>query len=88
MLFFKQTSYFKKLLSLQFLLDHNFESTAEALIQEVSKMGFQNSACKLESTADPYAQLILCYNIGDYSTFFQVKSYLCNRIKCLQLNYI
>ncbi|XP_029669682.1 uncharacterized protein LOC115239350 [Formica exsecta] len=56
----------------QFLLDHNFESTAEALIQEVSKMGFQNSACKLESTADPYAQLILCYNIGDYSTFFQL----------------
>ncbi|XP_070164881.1 lisH domain-containing protein ARMC9 [Polyergus mexicanus] len=56
----------------QFLLDHNFESTAEALIQEVSKMGFQNSACKLEITADPYAQLILCYNIGDYSTFFQL----------------
>ncbi|XP_050460553.1 lisH domain-containing protein ARMC9-like [Cataglyphis hispanica] len=56
----------------QFLLDHNFESTAKTLIQEVSKMGFQNSACKLETTADPYAQLILYYNIGDYSTFFQL----------------
>ncbi|GAB1862919.1 LisH domain-containing protein ARMC9-like [Camponotus japonicus] len=56
----------------QFLLDHNFESTAEALIQEVSKMGFQNSTYKLEATADPYAQLILCFNIGDYSTFFQL----------------
>ncbi|KAL6432132.1 hypothetical protein ACFW04_006682 [Cataglyphis niger] len=56
----------------QFLLDHNFESTAKTLIQEVSKMGFQNSACKLETTADPYTQLILCYNIGDYSAFFQL----------------
>lgn len=66
----------KKLLFLQFLLDHNFESTAKTLIQEVTKMGFQNSACKLETIADPYTQLILCYNIGDHSTFFQVKSYV------------
>ncbi|XP_072750556.1 lisH domain-containing protein ARMC9 isoform X2 [Anoplolepis gracilipes] len=56
----------------QFLLEHNFENTAEALIQEVSKMGFHNS-CKLEpNTTDPYAQLILNFNIGDYSTFFQL----------------
>ncbi|CAL1673477.1 unnamed protein product [Lasius platythorax] len=66
----------------QFLLDHNFDSTAEVLIQEVSKRGFQNSACKIEATADPYAQLILCYNIGDYSTFFQLwKDLFPNSIK-------
>ncbi|XP_029160114.1 lisH domain-containing protein ARMC9-like [Nylanderia fulva] len=56
----------------QFLMDHNLENTAEVLIQEVSKMGFQNSARKLKATVDPYAQLILCYNTGDYSTFFQL----------------
>lgn len=70
-------------------MDHNFESTAEVLIQEISKMGFQNSARKLKATVDPYAQLILCYNAGDYSTFFQVKSYLSVQyIKYLQLNHI
>lgn len=61
---------------LQFLLDHNFESTAEALVQEASKMGFQTLEHKLKEVTDPYVQLMLCYNIGDYSTFFQVKIYL------------
>ncbi|XP_014488444.1 PREDICTED: lisH domain-containing protein ARMC9-like isoform X2 [Dinoponera quadriceps] len=56
----------------QFLVDHNLESTAETLIQEASKMGFQNFEYKLRDFTDPYAQLKLCYNIGDYSTFFQL----------------
>jgi len=57
-------------------LDHNFESTAEALIQEALKMGFQTLKHKLGKVIDPYVQLMLCYNMGDYSTFFQVKKYL------------
>ncbi|XP_018349141.1 PREDICTED: lisH domain-containing protein ARMC9-like isoform X2 [Trachymyrmex septentrionalis] len=56
----------------KFLLDHNFESTAEALIQEASKMGFQTLEYKLGEVTDPYVQLIQCYNTGDYSTFFQL----------------
>ncbi|XP_018302916.1 lisH domain-containing protein ARMC9 [Mycetomoellerius zeteki] len=60
----------------QFLLDHNFESTAEALVQEASKMGFQTLEHKLKEVTDPYVQLMLCYNIGDYSTFFQLWSNL------------
>ncbi|XP_011642930.1 lisH domain-containing protein ARMC9-like isoform X2 [Pogonomyrmex barbatus] len=56
----------------QFLLDHNFDNTAKALIQEASKMGFQNLKSKLGTITDPYVQLILCYNSGDYSTFFQL----------------
>lgn len=61
---------------MQFLLDNNFESTAEALIQEASKMGFQNLGCNLEEVTDPYIQLMLYYNTGDYSMFFQVMHYL------------
>lgn len=68
---------------MQFLLDHNFKSTAEALIQEASKMGFQNLGCKLGDVTDPFVQLILYYNTGDYSTFFQVKNCLYNSIKYL-----
>lgn len=60
----------------QFLLDHNLESTAEALIQEAPKVGFQNLECKLGVSTNPYAQLMQCYNIGNYATFFQVKNYL------------
>ncbi|XP_071570887.1 lisH domain-containing protein ARMC9 [Temnothorax nylanderi] len=56
----------------QFLLDHDFESTAEALVQEASKMGFQNLGHKLGEVIDPYVRLMLCYNTGDYSTFFQL----------------
>jgi len=52
-------------------LDHNFESTAEALIQEASKMGFQNLGCKLGEVTDPY------------SMFFQVKNYLYINIEYL-----
>ncbi|TGZ49648.1 LisH domain-containing protein ARMC9 [Temnothorax longispinosus] len=55
----------------QFLLDHDFESTAEALVQEASKMGFQNLGHKLGEVTDPYVQLMLCHDTGDYSTFFQ-----------------
>lgn len=57
-------------------MDHNFESTAETLVQEASKIGFQNFEYKLKDFMDPYAQLILCYNTGNYSTFFQVRDYL------------
>ncbi|KYN03042.1 LisH domain-containing protein ARMC9 [Cyphomyrmex costatus] len=64
------------LTELCFLLDHNFESTAEALIQEASKMGFQTLGCKLEEVTDLYDQLMLYYNTGDYSTFFQLWSNL------------
>ncbi|KYM86613.1 LisH domain-containing protein ARMC9 [Atta colombica] len=60
----------------KFLLDHNFESTAEALIQEALKMGFQTLKHKLGKVIDPYVQLMLCYNMGDYSTFFQLWSNL------------
>ncbi|XP_077261846.1 lisH domain-containing protein ARMC9 isoform X2 [Temnothorax americanus] len=56
----------------QFLLDHDFESTAEALVQEASKMGFQNLGHKLGEVTDPYVQLMLCHDTGDYSTFFQL----------------
>lgn len=35
-------------------------------------MGFQNFECKIRDFTDPYAQLTLCYNTGNYSTFFQV----------------
>ncbi|XP_025154595.1 lisH domain-containing protein ARMC9 isoform X2 [Harpegnathos saltator] len=56
----------------QFLLDHKFESTAETLIQEASKMGFQNLEYKSRDFTDPYAQLTKCYNTGNYSTFFQL----------------
>ncbi|XP_032666235.1 lisH domain-containing protein ARMC9 isoform X1 [Odontomachus brunneus] len=56
----------------QFLVDHNFESTAESLVQEASKIGFQNFEYKLKDFMDPHAQLILCYNVGNYSTFFQL----------------
>lgn len=66
----------------QFLLNHNLESTAEALIQETSKMGFQNLECKLGVSTNLYAQLMLCYNTGNYTTFFQVKSYLYNSVRC------
>ncbi|XP_018044927.1 PREDICTED: LOW QUALITY PROTEIN: lisH domain-containing protein ARMC9 [Atta colombica] len=62
----------------KFLLDHNFESTAEALIQEALKMGFQTLKHKLGKVIDPYVQLMLCYNMGDYSTFFQDLSNLDN----------
>ncbi|EGI58838.1 LisH domain-containing protein ARMC9 [Acromyrmex echinatior] len=55
----------------KFLLDHNFESTAEALIQEALQMGFQTLKRKLGEVTDPHVQLMLCYNTGDYSTFFQ-----------------
>jgi len=64
-------------------LDHNFKSTAEALIQEASKMGFQNLGCKLGEVTDPYVQLMLYYNAGDYSMFFQVKNYLYINIEYL-----
>jgi len=64
-------------------LDHNFKSTAEALIQEASKMGFQNLRCKLGEVTDPYVQLMLYYNTGDYSMFFQVKNYLYINIEYL-----
>ncbi|KAG5305662.1 ARMC9 protein, partial [Acromyrmex insinuator] len=60
----------------KFLLDHNFESTAEALIQEALQMGFQTLKRKLGEVTDPYVQLMLCYNTGDYSTFFQLWSNL------------
>ncbi|XP_036141543.1 lisH domain-containing protein ARMC9 isoform X2 [Monomorium pharaonis] len=57
----------------QFLLDHDFGNTAEALIQEASRMGFQNlENCKLENVTDPYNQLMIYYNTGDHSTFFQL----------------
>lgn len=57
-------------------MDHAFESTAEALIQEASKMGFHNLRCKSGEVTDLYDHLMLYYNTGDYSTFFQVKIYL------------
>lgn len=67
-------------------MDHDFESTAEALIQEASKMGFQNLECKLGEVTDPYVQLMLYYNTEDYSTFFQVKSYLYIGIEYFRLH--
>ncbi|EZA57815.1 LisH domain-containing protein ARMC9 [Ooceraea biroi] len=46
-------------------------STAESLIKEASKMGFQNLQCKLGTITDLYAQLMFCYHTGNYLTFFQ-----------------
>ncbi|XP_011863084.1 PREDICTED: lisH domain-containing protein ARMC9-like isoform X2 [Vollenhovia emeryi] len=56
----------------QFLLEHNFESTAEALVREASKMGFQNLGCEFGEVTDPCVQLKLRCNAGDYSAFFQL----------------
>jgi len=70
-------------------MNHHFESTAESLIKEASKMGFQNLKCKLGTFADLYIQLMSCYNTGDYLTFFQVNCY--DKIKCIlfhHMNYI
>ncbi|KAL0107039.1 hypothetical protein PUN28_015533 [Cardiocondyla obscurior] len=53
----------------QFLVDNNFESTAEALIREASKMG-----CKLREVADSNVELMLHYNTGNYLMFFQLWS--------------
>lgn len=64
------------LLFLQFLVNHNFESTAKTLVQEASKMGLQYFEYKSKDFTDPYAQLKLCYNSGNYSMFFQVRIYL------------
>lgn len=55
-------------------MDHNFENTADTLVQEASKMGLYNSEYKLRNYMDPYAHLILCYNTGNYLTFFQVRN--------------
>lgn len=60
----------------QFLVAHNFRSTAESLIKEASKLGFPNLERELEIIADPCVQLMFCYDTGDYLTFFQLWSAL------------
>ncbi|XP_020289094.1 lisH domain-containing protein ARMC9-like isoform X2 [Pseudomyrmex gracilis] len=54
----------------QFLLDHNFENTAKALIQEALKKNYQN--LELKTITDPCDKLMLYYNTGNYSEFFQL----------------
>ena len=61
---------------LQFLINHDFENTADALMVEATIKGFKH--CKKDSQVESdiykncYEQLMFSYKTGDWRTFFNV----------------
>ncbi|CAL7938985.1 unnamed protein product [Xylocopa violacea] len=60
----------------QFLIDHNFENTADALMVEATIKGFKNFKKDLKSEDEIYEnyyeQLMLSCKTGDWRTFFKI----------------
>ncbi|XP_043250767.1 lisH domain-containing protein ARMC9-like isoform X1 [Colletes gigas] len=60
----------------QFLIEHNFESTAGALIAEAATKGFKHLQNNLktnnETYTEPHEQIMLTYKSGDWRTFFKL----------------
>ena len=61
---------------LQFLVDHDFENTADALMVEATIKGFKHCKKDLQVESDIYEncyeQLMFSYKTGDWRTFFNV----------------
>ncbi|XP_043588126.1 lisH domain-containing protein ARMC9-like isoform X2 [Bombus pyrosoma] len=60
----------------QFLIDHDFENTADALMVEATIKGFKHLKNDLQTEGDMYEncyeQLMFSYKTGDWKTFFNL----------------
>ncbi|CAK9800849.1 LisH domain-containing protein ARMC9 [Anthophora quadrimaculata] len=60
----------------QFLIQHNFENTADALMTEATIKGFKDFKADLRTKDEIYEyyyeQIMLSYNNGDWRTFFKM----------------